>query len=38
MNRPYNGGEALPYQGQYTGDKWGIYLRAPDIFFTLLDR
>jgi hypothetical protein len=27
-----------PFQGKYAGGKWGIYLRAPDIFFTLLDR
>jgi len=26
------------FQGNYTGGKWGIYLRAPDIFFKLLDR
>jgi hypothetical protein len=26
------------FQGEYTGGKWGIYLRAPDIFFELLDR
>ncbi len=26
------------FQGQYQGGKWGIYLRAPDIFFKLLDR
>ena len=26
------------FQGEYTGGKWGIYLRAPDIFFKLLDR
>ena len=26
-------GEGGPYfQGDYTGGKWGIYLRAPDIF------
>lgn len=24
--------------GRYRGSKWGIQLRAPDIFFTLLDR
>ena len=23
--------------GEYTGHKWGIYLRAPDLFFDLLD-
>jgi len=27
-----------PFQGNYIGGKWGIYLRAPDIFFMLLDR
>ncbi|HEV2234784.1 MAG TPA: N-6 DNA methylase [Terriglobia bacterium] len=27
-----------PFEGKYFGGKWGIYLRAPDIFFTLLDR
>ncbi len=26
------------FQGEYLGGKWGIYLRAPDIFFKLLDR
>ncbi|HEY5176196.1 MAG TPA: N-6 DNA methylase [Terriglobales bacterium] len=26
------------FQGEYTGGKWGIYLRAPDVFFQLLDR
>jgi hypothetical protein len=26
------------FQGAYQGGKWGIYLRAPDIFFKLLDR
>jgi len=26
------------FQGEYNGGKWGIYLRAPDIFFKLLDR
>ncbi len=26
------------FQGNYTGGKWGIYLRAPDIFFELLAR
>jgi hypothetical protein len=26
------------FQGAYLGGKWGIYLRAPDIFFKLLDR
>jgi len=30
------GGEL--FQGNYSGGKWGIYLRAPDIFFKLLDR
>ncbi|MBZ5536871.1 MAG: N-6 DNA methylase [Acidobacteriia bacterium] len=25
-------------KGEYLGGKWGIYLRAPDIFFKLLDR
>jgi methylase of polypeptide subunit release factors len=30
-------GEEL-FHGDYTGGKWGIYLRAPDIFFKLLDR
>lgn len=28
-------GETLP---PYRGGKWGVYLRAPDIFFELLDR
>jgi len=26
------------FQGEYQGGKWGIYLRAPDIFFKLIDR
>jgi hypothetical protein len=26
------------FQGEYLGGKWGIYLRAPHIFFKLLDR
>lgn len=26
------------FQGDYIGGKWGIYLRAPDVFFQLLDR
>jgi methylase of polypeptide subunit release factors len=26
------------FHGEYMGGKWGIYLRAPDIFFKLLDR
>jgi methylase of polypeptide subunit release factors len=26
------------FQGEYQGGKWGIYLRAPNIFFALLDR
>src|SRR5438094_7269259 len=26
------------FQGEYVGGKLGIYLRAPDIFFKLLDR
>jgi hypothetical protein len=30
------GGEL--FKGEYAGGKWGIYLRAPDIFFKLLDR
>lgn len=31
-------GVGEPLQGHYLGGKWGIYLRAPDIFFKLLDR
>lgn len=31
-------GEGAFFQGEYRGGKWGIYLRAPDIFFKLLDR
>jgi hypothetical protein len=31
-------GGATFFQGEYQGGKWGIYLRAPDIFFKLLDR
>ena len=27
-----------PFEGDYLGGKWGIHLRAPDIFFELLDR
>lgn len=26
------------FKGKYIGGKWGIYLRAPDIFLKLLDR
>jgi hypothetical protein len=26
------------FHGEYAGGKWGIYLRAPDVFFKLLDR
>jgi methylase of polypeptide subunit release factors len=26
------------FQGEYAGGKWGIYVRAPAIFFELLDR
>ncbi|HUZ47386.1 MAG TPA: N-6 DNA methylase [Terriglobia bacterium] len=26
------------FKGKYNGGKWGIYLRAPDIFFKLIDR
>ena len=37
-NRENRGLGAHPFQGQYIGGKWGIYLRAPDIFFKLLDR
>jgi methylase of polypeptide subunit release factors len=29
---------ATLFEGDYQGGKWGIYLRAPDIFFKLLDR
>jgi hypothetical protein len=29
---------AAPFRGEYAGGKWGIYLRAPDVFFKLLDR
>jgi hypothetical protein len=31
-------GDATYFHGAYLGGKWGIYLRAPDIFFKLLDR
>ena len=31
-------GGATFFRGEYSGGKWGIYLRAPDIFFKLLDR
>jgi hypothetical protein len=30
--------DATFFQGEYQGGKWGIYVRAPDIFFKLLDR
>jgi len=32
------GAPAGLFQGEYVGGKWGIYLRAPDIFFKLLER
>ena len=33
------GGEGLKTPGTYVGDKWGgKYLRAPDIFFTILEK
>jgi hypothetical protein len=28
----------VSFAGEYHGGKWGIHLRAPDIFFKLLDR
>jgi type I restriction-modification system DNA methylase subunit len=31
-------GQATPAPDEYTGYKWGIFLRAPQIFFTLLER
>ena len=32
-------GERKLYAGKYVGDKWGgKYLRAPDIFFTILEK
>jgi methylase of polypeptide subunit release factors len=37
INPPLHGPEAF-FQGAYQGGNWGIYLRAPDIFFKLLDR
>ena len=30
--------EGLDEEGTFTGSKWGKYLRAPDIFFHILDR
>jgi type I restriction-modification system DNA methylase subunit len=32
--------EAVPYRtfGEYHGGKWGIYLRAPDLFFELMQK
>jgi len=33
------GGKGLRTSGKYVGDKWGgKYLRAPDIFFTILEK
>jgi len=29
---------SILFRGNYVGGKWGIYLRAPDIFFKILDR
>jgi type I restriction-modification system DNA methylase subunit len=31
-------GQATPAPDEYTGYKWGIFLRAPQIFFKLLER
>ncbi len=31
-------GRAMPAPDEYTGYKWGIFLRAPQIFFKLLQR
>ena len=34
-----SGGAGLKASGKYVGDKWGgKYLRAPDIFFTILEK
>jgi hypothetical protein len=30
--------EGLDEEGKFTGSKWGKYLRAPDIFFVILER
>jgi methylase of polypeptide subunit release factors len=30
--------EGLDKEGKFVGSKWGKYLRAPDIFFRILDR
>jgi len=30
--------EGLDEEGNFTGSKWGKYLRAPDIFFNILER
>lgn len=36
---PADDGEAAPKAGEYAGNKWGgKYLRAPDIYYTLLER
>jgi len=36
--RPPEGGTTNPMAGKYYGGKWGVYLRAPDLWFELLDR
>ncbi|MFP4394041.1 MAG: Eco57I restriction-modification methylase domain-containing protein, partial [Anaerolineales bacterium] len=37
--REATGGAGLKSAGKYVGDKWGgKYLRAPDIFFTILEK
>lgn len=30
--------DAVAHEGEYYGGKWGIYLRAPDLWFDLLDK
>ncbi len=34
----YREGISHLFESDYIGSKWGIYLRAPDVFFKLLDR
>lgn len=33
-----NGSSASGAAGEYYGGKWGVYLRAPDLWFDLIDR
>ncbi len=33
-----SGDDPKPQTGEYYGGKWGVYLRAPDLWFELLDK